>query len=140
MSLLLDTNVLSEGIKPAPDHRVQRWLDQVDEDFAFISVVTLAELRRGAERLAHGVRRRRLEEWISSDVRARFAGRILPVDEDIADHWGHLVALSESIGRRIGAMDGFLAATADRHNLTLVTRNVADFAPLGFSIINPWES
>ncbi|HEY5410427.1 MAG TPA: type II toxin-antitoxin system VapC family toxin [Caulobacteraceae bacterium] len=137
---MLDTNVLSEGIKPAPDHRVLRWLDQVDEDVAFISVVTLAELRRGAERLVQGARRRRLEDWISSDVTARFAGRILAIDEQIADHWGHLVAVSESIGRRIGVIDGFLAATADRHNLTLVTRNVADFAPLGFSIINPWES
>ncbi len=140
MSLLLDTNILSEGIKPAPDPRVELWLHQVDEDLAFISVVTLAELRRGAERLPPGRRRRRLEDWISSDVTLRFEGRILRISEEIADHWGRLVARSESIGRRIGVMDGFLAATAVRHDLTLVTRNVTDFAPLGVPIINPWES
>lgn len=140
MSFLLDTNVVSEWTRPRPDEGVVRWLAEVDEDLLFLSVITLAELRRGVERMTPGSRRTRLEDWLTTDMRLRFEHRVLAVDEDIADQWGRVVAQSEAIGRPIRSMDAFLAATAIQRDLTMVTRNVSDFARLGLSITNPWTS
>ena len=140
MSFLLDTNVVSEWTRPRPDEGVVRWLAEVDEDLLFLSVITLAELRRGVERMTPGSRRTRLEDWLTTDMRLRFEHRVLAVDEDIADQWGRVVAQSEAIGRPISSMDAFLAATAIQRDLTMVTRNVSDFARLGLSITNPWTS
>jgi predicted nucleic acid-binding protein len=138
MSLLLDTNVLSEGMKPRPNAGVVTWLATVDEDRVYISVVTLTELRYGVERMAAGSRRKRLEDWLQSELPLRFDGRILPVDETIADASGRIVARSEAAGRPIEAIDAFLAATAEVHRLTLVTRNQSDFQAVLKTTLNPW--
>ncbi len=138
MSLLLDTNVLSEGMKPRPNAGVVTWLATVDEDRVYISVVTLTELRYGTERMAAGSRRKRLEDWLQSELPIRFDGRILPVDETIADASGRIVARSEAAGRPIEAIDAFLAATAEVHRLTLVTRNQSDFQAVLKTTLNPW--
>jgi toxin FitB len=138
VSYLLDTNVISEWEKPRPELRVIRWFDQVDEDSLFLSAVVLAELRYGAERLAEGVKRRRLEVWIAEELIERFEGRILNVDPAVANAWGILMARSEAGGKRMHAMDGFLAATAEVHQLTLVTRNVEDFRMARCSVVSPW--
>jgi predicted nucleic acid-binding protein len=138
MSLLLDTNVLSEGMKPRPNAGVVTWLATVDEDRVYISVVTLTELRYGTERMAAGNRRKRLEDWLQSELPIRFDGRILPVDETIADASGRIVARSEAAGRPIEAIDAFLAATAEVHRLTLVTRNQSDFQSVLKTTLNPW--
>ena len=140
MSFLLDTNVVSEWTRPRPDAGVVRWLAEADEDLLFLSVITLAELRRGVERMTPGSRRTRLEDWLTTDMRLRFEHRVVAVDEDIADQWARVVAQSEAIGRPISSMDAFLAATAIQRDLTMVTRNVSDFARLGLSITNPWTS
>lgn len=115
------------------------WLHRADEDRLFLSVVTLAELRLGVESLAPSGRRRRLEQWLASDLAARFEGRVLPIDPEVADAWGRLVARSRSAGRPMGALDAFLGATAERHRLTLVTRNTADFAAAGLKLLSPWS-
>jgi predicted nucleic acid-binding protein len=138
MSLLLDTNVLSEGMKPQPNVGVLTWLTTVDEDRVYISVVTLTELRYGIERMAAGARRKRLEDWLQRELPLRFDGRILPVDETIADASGRIVARSEAVGRPIEAIDAFLAATAEVHRLTLVTRNQSDFQAVLKTTLNPW--
>ncbi len=138
MSFLLDTNVVSEWVKPRPDAGVVAWLAAVDEDRVFLSVMTFAELRYGIERMAAGGRRRRFEAWLSEELPLRFEGRVLPIDSAIADAWGKIVALSEAAGRRIGVADAFIAATVEVHGLTLVTRNVSDFAPALKTIVNPW--
>jgi len=138
MSLLLDTNVLSEGMKPRPNAGVVTWLATVDEDRVYISVVTLTELRYGTERMAAGSRSKRLEDWLQSELPIRFDGRILPVDETIADASGRIVARSEAAGRPIEAIDAFLAATAEVHRLTLVTRNQSDFQAVLKTTLNPW--
>jgi predicted nucleic acid-binding protein len=140
MSFLLDTNVVSEWVKPRPDGGVVAWLREADEDRLFLSVVTLAELRLGIERLPLGTRRSRLDEWIADDLRMRFEGRILTINVLIADAWGRLTAQAQSVGRPIGTMDGFIGATAQVHGLILVTRNVADFAFLANAPLNPWHS
>jgi toxin FitB len=138
MSLLLDTNVVSEGLKPQPNAGVVAWMDNVDEDQVYISVVTLTELRYGIERSAAGSRRKRLEEWLQRELPKRFDGRILAVDEIIADASGRIVARSEAAGHPIEAIDAFLAATAEVHRLTLVTRNQSDFKAVLKTTLNPW--
>ena len=139
MSFLLDTNAVSEWVKPRPDPGLIGWMEAADEDRVFISVISLAELSYGVERLPARKRRRRLEEWLRHELPLRFEGRILPIDNEVAEAWGKTVSRSEAAGRPIGAMDAFLAATAEVHRLTLVTRNVSDF-PLLKTVLNPWTS
>jgi hypothetical protein len=138
VSFLLDTNIVSEWTKPSPNPGVIAWTDGMDEDRAFLSVVTVAELRRGVDRLPQGTRRRRFDLWLCAELATRFENRILPIDGDIADLCGQILARNETAGRHIEAMDAFIAATAVRHDLTLVTRNVSDFKLSVRSILNPW--
>jgi predicted nucleic acid-binding protein len=139
VSFLLDTNVVSEWVRPRPAESVVAWLADVDEDLVFMSVVSFAELRRGIELLPPGRRRDRLEEWLAADLAGRFQGRILDVDPLVADAWGRIMARGHRAGRMPGAVDAFFAATAESHELTLVTRNIRDFENLGIYLYNPWE-
>jgi hypothetical protein len=138
VNLLLDTNVLSEVQRPEPDPKVLGWLDTVDEDRVFISVASIAELRRGVALMDDGRRRALLTGWLANDLPARFAKRILPIDQAVAERWGDLMAQSRRNGVALSVTDGFFAATALARDLTLVTRNVRDFAPFGVSLRNPW--
>lgn len=138
MNLLLDTNVLSEVRRPAPSPKVLAWLDTIDEDRAFISVASIAELRRGIALLDDGRRRAALAAWLAHDLPARFAGRILPIDHAVAERWGDLMAQSHRTGVALSVMDGFFAASALVSNLTLVTRNVKDLTAFGVPLHNPW--
>jgi len=140
LNFLLDTNVVSEWTKPRPDPGVQAWLAAADEDRVFISVVTLAELRHGVERLPAGARRDRLDRWLTDQLPARFEARLLAIDAETAHGWGRVMARRQAAGRPVGTMDAFIAATAEHHDLTLVTRNVADFAGLGIRLVNPWST
>jgi predicted nucleic acid-binding protein len=115
-------------------------METVDEDRVYLSVVTLAELRHGVERLVDSRRRARLEGWLQRDLADRFAGRLLVIDGPVADAWGRLVTRADIAGRPLSVMDGFIAATAHVHELTLVTRNGQDFAPTGVDVHNPWTS
>src|SRR5262245_8830400 len=138
MSFLLDTNVISEWAKPRPDRGVITWLSEADEDRVFISVVTIAELRHGVERLPAGARRKRLDDWLTRDITLRFEARMLAVDVETTEIWGRVVASRQTGGRPIGVMDAFIAAAAERHDLTLVTRNLSDFDALGIRTLSPW--
>ena len=124
--------------KATPQSRLIGWMESINEDPGFIHVISLAELRYGVERLAAGSRRRRLEEWLGQELPLRFEDRILPIDTRVAEVWGRTVSRSEAAGRPISSMDAFLAATAETHQLTLVTRNVSDF-PLLKAVLNPWN-
>jgi toxin FitB len=137
VNFLLDTNAVSEWVKPRPNPGVIHWMESADEDRVFLSVISLAELRHGVERLAAGARRSRLEQWLRDDLPLRFEGRVLPVDHSVAEAWGRTVSRSEALGRPMGAMDAFLAATAEVHHLTLVTHNASDF-PVLKAVVNPW--
>jgi toxin FitB len=138
LSFLLDTNVVSEWVKPHPNPGVIAWLDEVDEDRTFLSVATVAELRYGVDRLPLGKRRTRLHQWVTHELSLRFEGRVLAIDSLIADRCGQLVAHSEAVGRRMDTMDAFIAATAEIHHLTVVTRNTSDFERVINSVLNPW--
>ena len=113
-------------------------LADADEDRIYMSVVTLAELRHGIERLAAGRRRKRLNAWLEDELLQRFGDRVLPIDAAVADSWGRIVARRETLGRPIGAMDALIAATAQVHDLTLATRNEIDFDSVVSAIVNPW--
>ena len=138
MKYLLDTNVISEPMKVRPNDGVVTWLSELDEDEVCISVVTITELRYGIERLATGKRREILEAWLRKDLSGRFEGRILPVDLEVADACGRLIARSEGLGHPIEPRDAFIAATAEVHGLTLVTRNASDFQATMKSVLTPW--
>ena len=140
MKYLLDTNVVSEWVKPQPDAGVMQWLHQADEDELFLSSVTMAELHYGVERLKNGSRKTQLEEWLTGDLAERFEGRILAVEEKVAGSWGRIMAMSEAQGKRLGIVDGFLAATAEAHELVVVTRDVRAFQGFVTDTCNPWQS
>jgi toxin FitB len=137
MSFLLDTNIVSEWCRPQPNPDVIAWLTAVNEDDVFLSVVTLAEMRHGVDRLEPGVRQRRLEAWLTEDLPTRFEGRIVPITPEIANAWGQVMARAQGRGRPIAAMDAFIAATALYCGLTLVTRNTKDFEGLDLPHLNP---
>jgi len=137
---LLDTNVVAEWVQPTPDPGVIAWTHSVDEDRVSLSVITLAELRGGVERLPQSRRRTRLEEWLEVELPRRFGERVLAVDEAVAHAWGRIVAEAYGSGHPISIMDGFLAATAKVHHLTLATRNVADFEHTNVPTFNPWTA
>lgn len=140
MSFLVDTNVVSEWMKPRPNPGVVAWLAAADEDRVFMSVITLTELRYGVERMAVGKKRKRLEEWLQRELPLRFEGRLLPIDALVADACGKLVARSEALGRPIEPRDAFIAATAEVYRLTLVTRNTSDFHPTVKDLLSPWTT
>jgi predicted nucleic acid-binding protein len=138
VSFLLDTNVVSELVKPQPDPIVVDWLEQLDEDRLYLSVVTLAELRYGIARLPAGRNRQRLHDWLQGELVPRFDRRILPVDEIVALIWGDVTAECAAAGRPIGAMDALIAATVRVHALELVTRDTEDFEVAQIPVRNPW--
>jgi toxin FitB len=139
MTYLLDTNAISEWVRPQPDPGIARWLDEIDEDRTYLSVITLGEIRKGVDRLAGGRRRDRLEQWLAIELPDRFGERMLPVDVAIANEWGRLLASAERAGRPVDAVDALIAATAEMHDLKVVTRNVAHFQYLGVAVISPWS-
>lgn len=137
---LLDTNCISEAVRPQPDPRVAKWVQGIDENLLYVSVLTLGEIRKGIGSLPESRRRARLEVWLTVDLRTRFGERILPVDYRIADRWGVLAAHTRKRGRQVSIIDGLLAATAVEHDLVVVSRNEGDFAAFELAVINPWRA
>jgi predicted nucleic acid-binding protein len=136
---LLDTNCVSELVRIKPEPRVMEWIETADEGLLYLSVLTLGEIRKGLAGLAQGKRRTRLESWLEVELQTRFAGRILSVDAAVADRWGLLAARAKARGVPLPIVDGLLAATALQYNLTVVSRNVNDFAIAQVPVLNPWE-
>ena len=139
-AFLLVTNVLSETLRPSPTPAVIAWLEAQSKDGQFVSVVSIGELLRGATLLVPGsARRTQLEQYIEVKLPLLFAASVLSVTQAIAERWGVLDARRQAAGQPLGMADGMIAATGLEHDLTLVTRNVKDFASLGVSVLNPWE-
>jgi hypothetical protein len=136
LSYLIDTNVLSEIRRKMPDAKVVAWVNSRPTTSLYLSVLTLGELRKGIDSLVDSKRRLKLVDWLETDLPLFFAGRILTIDEGVADHWGRLLAAA---GRTIPAIDSLLGATAAHHGLTMVTRNSKDFKNLGLDVLNPWN-
>lgn len=136
--ILLDTNVLSEAVKPSPSTAVLHWLSAQEPSTVFITTITQAEILYGIERLPAGKRRLRLAAAIERMFAEEFIGRIFPFDEDAARAFAGIVARRESAGRPISQFDAMIAATARSRRATLATRNAVDFEDCGIRIVNPW--
>lgn len=135
MMYLLDTNIISEVIKPKPNASVVEWLEGIHSDYCAISVITLGEIRKGVERLETGAKKKKITQWLEVDLIQQFDDRIIPIDEIVADKWGFILSQAN-----LPAIDGLLAASALVHNLKLVTRNTKDFKNIGgLELINPWD-
>ncbi|MGA3055515.1 MAG: type II toxin-antitoxin system VapC family toxin [Candidatus Korobacteraceae bacterium] len=138
---LLDTNVISEYSRPwPPDVRVKTWVDAQNEDTLHLSVLTFGEIRKGVTLLPAGKKRDQLEQWLEGDLSARFAGRLLPINDAIAEIWGAMAGQAQLKGITLAIIDGLMAATAKHHGLTVVTRNVKDFSVWGIPVTNPWRT
>jgi len=137
---LLDTNCISELVRPQPEPRVVEWMEAADEAMLYLSVLTVGEIRKGLGGLAQGKRRTHLETWLAVELQARFAGRILPIDAAIADRWGLIAAEAKRRGTALPVIDGLRAATALHHNLTVISRDIAAFTNAQVQAFNPWEA
>jgi predicted nucleic acid-binding protein len=136
---LLDTNVVSELMKSRPTARVVNWVDNTPEELIHLSVITLGEIRKGIDLLDEGNSRRgALQAWLDRDLRVRFAGRLLPFDDLVAERWGQLEAAAKRRRLTLPTIDAQLAATALHHGLTFVTRNASHLRPTGVPVFNPW--
>ena len=135
MSYLLDTNVLSELRRKTPNPAVSAWFATRPATSLYLSVLTLGELRKGIDGVKDATRRLALSDWLQTEMSVFFMGRVLSIDEQVADRWGQLVAAAR---RPLPAVDSLLAATALVHGLSMVTRNAKDFEGLGLEVINPW--
>ena len=136
---VLDTNVISELMKPQPDRHVVAWVDARDNESLFLSAITIGELMRGVAKLPSGARRTATEAIINDALIPQFASRILPVTHLVMMTWATLTITCERAGQTLPAIDRMIAATALHNRMTLVTRNTRDFRDTGVPLIDPWE-
>ena len=136
--ILLDTNVVSETMRPAPDTRVIAWLDSQAAEIFHLSTVTLAELLLGVAILRDGKRKAALRRTLTDGVAALFGPRLLPFDAAAAEVYAQLVSDARARGLAIGVSDGMIAAIAKHHGLMVATRDIAPFEAAGVPVVNPW--
>lgn len=138
MRVLLDTCVVSELRRRNGNPAVREAVMAIPDNDLYLSVLTIGEIAKGVALLPSGEKRRALESWIQ-ELQTVFADRLLPVDATVSTIWGEITARAGQQGVVVPAVDGLIAATALRHGLHLMTRNVADFAATGVLLINPWQ-
>jgi len=136
---LLDTNVISELVKSNPDSGVTQWIEATDEGLMYLSVLTLGEIRKGITSLPEAKRRIAFEAWLDRDLVLRFSGRILPIDQAIADRWGRLARSPAARKSPLPVIDGLLAATALQYDLIFVTRDTRHLATTRTAFFDPWQ-
>ncbi|MEO9166967.1 MAG: type II toxin-antitoxin system VapC family toxin [Aestuariivirga sp.] len=137
--ILLDTNVISEQMRPLPSEQVLRWFDGLVGTPLFLSTVTEAELLRGIANMPHGKARTIKAALLDEILREDFKGWILPFDSKAAGHYAEIFAHVKKIGRPISVFDCMIASIAKANDCQLATRNVADFEHCGVEIIDPWR-
>lgn len=135
---LLDTCVISELVVKKPDEKVIEWIDNIEQESVYLSVITIGEIRKGIEKLPESKRKITLQ-WLNDELLIRFRGKILAINTDVMLVWGELTGRLESEGNKMPAMDSLIAAIAIHNNCSLVTRNEDDFKYAGLIIINPWK-
>lgn len=140
MAFLLDTNLLSELLRPRPDAGVVAWSRAQSPLDLYVSALSFGEIRKGVDLRAPDSRRDEIDAWLSASLPTQFRGRIVPVDEAVALEWGRIAAEGQRQGRVLPVIDGLLLATAAVHGMMLVTRNERDCAGRGVPTLNPWSS
>jgi hypothetical protein len=136
--ILLDTNVVSEPLRAAPEPRVVEWLDAQPLETLFLSVITVAELRYGVARLPPGRRGSALRKRLETQVLPAFAGRVLACDLPSTQSYADLMIRAQAAGRSIGMADALIAAIARVHGMTLATRDTGPFVAAGVPVVDPW--
>ena len=136
--ILLDTNVVSEPLRPAPDSRVVEWIDAQALETLFLSAITVAELRAGVALLPAGKRRAGLQTSLETRVLPLFAGRVLPFDLGCTQAYAELMAKARASGLAIASAEGYIAAIAAANGLAVATRDTGPFETAGAKVINPW--
>jgi hypothetical protein len=138
--ILLDTNVISEALRAAPEARVITWIDAQPLETLFLAAITVAELRFGVAAMAVGRRRRDLHDSLESRVLPLFAGRVLPFDLAASGSYATLMARARAAGFAISRPDGWIAATAVANGMAVATRDTAPFRAAGVPVIDPWRA
>ena len=139
MSILLDTNVLSEGLRSVPAPSVMEWLGAQASRALFVSSVTQAEMLSGVHLMPSGKRRQLLEQKLALLFGQRFANRLLAFDGRAAERYAEVIAVRQHAGRPIAQFDAQIAAIALAHDMQVATRNVSDFTGCGLDVVNPWD-
>ena len=139
MRYILDTCVISELVRTKPEKSVVNWIHCQQEEHLYLSVLTLGEIRKGIERPTDSRKRVQLGNWLDRDLKLRFTGRWLPVDDETSERWGLVTADLLKRGIQLPVIDGLIAATALTHGMTLVTRNTSDVSETGVLLLNPWN-
>lgn len=137
--ILLDTNVVSEPLRPAPNARVIEWIDAQPLETLYLSAMTVAELCAGVALMPAGRRRAKLHDYIERDLLPAFAGRMLPFDMACTNAYAQVVATARRAGSRIATADALIAAVAATNRFIVATRDVGPFQAAGLTVINPWE-
>lgn len=135
---LLDTCVISELVVKKPDEKVIEWIDNIEQESVYLSIITIGEIRKGIEKLPESKRKITLQ-WLNDELLIRFRGKILAINTDVMLVWGELTGKLEIQGKKMPAMDSLIAAIAIHNNCSLVTRNEDDFKYAGLIIVNPWK-
>ncbi|MGL4574345.1 MAG: type II toxin-antitoxin system VapC family toxin [Burkholderiaceae bacterium] len=138
--ILLDTNVVSEPLRPAPDPHVIAWIDAQALETLYLSAITVAELRAGVALLPAGKRRTGLQESLETQVLPLFAGRVLPFDLGCTQAYAQLLAKARVAGLAVASADGYIAAIAAANGLAVATRDTSAFEAAGAKVINPWQT
>ncbi len=139
MNYLFDTCVISELVSKEPNEHVIEWIDALDENRVFLSVITIGEIQKGISKLSDSKRKTQLTYWLNNDLLVRFSRQILPIDTPVMIQWGHLIAALEVRGKMMSALDALIAIIAQYNDLSLVTRNEKDFEHIDVMLINPWQ-
>ncbi len=137
--ILIDTNVVSEPLRPSPEARVVAWIDAQPVATLYLSAITVAELRFGVASLPAGRRRTRLQENIERRVLPLFAGRVLPFDLAASQSYAELMARARSAGVAVSRSDGYIAAIAAANGMLIATRDTGPFEAAGLDVVNPWH-
>ncbi|CAN5456632.1 type II toxin-antitoxin system VapC family toxin [soil metagenome] len=138
MSYLIDTCCISELVKKKPNPNVVKWFADRDELSMYLSVITFGELRKGIEKLPDSKKKKELNRWVKEDLYNRFKNRVLNINMEEVNKWGEILATAEKNGKPLPAIDSLIAATAQVHELSVVTRNTQDMEGSGVEVINPW--
>lgn len=136
--IVLDTNVISEPLRPAPENRITEWIDAQALETLYLSAITVAEVRFGLASLPTGKRRDRLQASLEKQILPLFAGRILPFDMSASQAYSELMAKARAAGLAIATADGYIAATAAANGMMVATRDISPFKAAGLDVINPW--
>lgn len=139
MKYLLDTCIVSELIKESPSENVISWLKNQDEANLYLSVLTFGEIQKGIEKAPDERRKNKLTTWLEEDLKQRFKGRIIPIDQNVAIKWGEIQGITEKSGKTMPSIDGLIAVSALVYHCTVVTRNTSDMKNSTVELLNPWN-